>query len=101
MDQGKIKTAYVLDIDLHFGDGTVNIFSEEEWVSVHNVEAGDRESNLHEVAEEMARCDADLIGINAGFDNHEEDWGSTLKTEDYKEIGGLVKAAAQRHGEGR
>jgi acetoin utilization deacetylase AcuC-like enzyme len=99
-DQGKIKTAYVLDIDLHFGDGTANIFSEEEWVRVHNVEAGDRESYLHEVAGEMARCEADLIGISAGFDNHEEDWGSTLKTEDYTEIGALVRAAAQKQGGG-
>lgn len=48
----------------------------------------------------MARCEAELIGISAGFDNHEEDWGSTLKAEDYKEIGRLVKAAAQKHGGG-
>lgn len=42
LDQGKIKTAYVLDIDLHFGDGTVNIFSQSKSVRVHNVETGDR-----------------------------------------------------------
>ena len=48
----------------------------------------------------MARCAADIIGISAGFDNHEEDWGNTLKTEDYTEIGRLVKVAAQRHGGG-
>ena len=99
-DQGKIKTAYVLDIDLHFGDGNVNILSEKGWVRVHNVEAGDRGSYLEEVANEMARCDADIIGISAGFDNHEEDWGNALKTEDYREIGRLVKVAAQRHGGG-
>ena len=99
-DQGKINTAYVLDIDLHFGDGNVNILSDKEWVRVHNVEAGDRGSYLEEVADEMARCDANIIGISAGFDNHEEDWGNTLKTEDYKEIGRLVKVAAQRHGGG-
>ena len=100
LDQGKIKTAYVLDIDLHFGDGTVNIFSQNKSVRVHNVESGNRESYIEEVAREMARCEADLIGISAGFDNHEEDWGNTLKTEDYKEIGRLVKAAAQKHGGG-
>ena len=95
--QGKIKTAYVLDIDLHFGDGNVNILSGKEWVKVHNVEAGDRGSYLEEVANKMARCEADIIGISAGFDNHEEDWGNTLKTEDYTEIGRLVRAAAQRN----
>ena len=96
-DQGKINTAYVLDIDLHFGDGNVNILSDKEWVTVHNVEAGNRESYLEEVGYEMARCDADIIGISAGFDNQEEDWGNTLKTEDYTEIGRLVRAAAQRN----
>ena len=100
MDQGKIKTAYVLDIDLHFGDGTVNILSHNKSVKVHNVEAGNRQAYLEEVANEMARCEADVIGISAGFDNHEEDWGNTLKTEDYTEIGRLVKDAAQRHGGG-
>ena len=100
-DQGKIKTAYVLDIDLHFGDGNVNILSDKEWVTVHNVEAGEP-GILPRVKwrDEMVRCEADIIGISAGFDNHEEDWGNTLKTEDYTEIGRLVKVAAQRHGGG-
>src|SRR5512134_2947817 len=36
---GKTKTAFVLDIDLHFGDGTVNILGGKDWVKVYNVEA--------------------------------------------------------------
>lgn len=44
----------------------------------------------------MARCKADIIGISAGFDNHERDWGGTLKTEDYYEIGRLVRKASIR-----
>ncbi len=100
LDQQKIKTAYVLDFDLHFGDGNVNILGGKDWVTVHNVKAGDRDDYLAEVAKEMSACQADLIGISAGFDDHEEDWGSTLKTEDYREIGGLVKAAAMRIGGG-
>ena len=51
---------------------------------------------MDEVAREMDRCKVDLIGISAGFDNHEMDWGGTLRSDDYKEIGRLVRSAARR-----
>lgn len=92
----RIQTAYVLDIDLHFGDGTVNILEDRDWATVHNVEASDRAAYMNEVAEEMDRCRSDMIGISAGFDNHEEDWGAVLKTEDYVKIGRKVREAAIR-----
>ena len=93
---GKIQKAYVLDIDLHFGDGTVNILADKEWVTVHNVTSHTRHVYMREVADEMARCQADIIGISAGFDNHEEDWGGTLRTDDCEEIGRMVRVAAER-----
>jgi acetoin utilization deacetylase AcuC-like enzyme len=95
-----IKTAYVLDIDLHFGDGTVNILGNKDWVKVYNVNANDREAYLEEVRREMTHCEADLIGISAGFDNHERDWGGTLRTDDYREIGRMVLEASKRGGGG-
>jgi acetoin utilization deacetylase AcuC-like enzyme len=94
----KIGSAYVLDIDLHFGDGTTNILKPKDYVTVHNVAANRRDAYLAEVREEMRDCRADIIGISAGFDNHEEDWGGTLHTEDYREIGGMVLEAAERQG---
>ena len=95
-EQSKINTAYILDIDLHFGDGTVNILGKDRNVTVHNVSTGNRETYLQEVKNEMERCKADVIGISAGFDKHEDDWGGTLKTADYREIGRLVKETATR-----
>ena len=95
-----IRTAYVLDIDLHFGDGTANIMDGKEYVTVHNVQAHDRVTYLNEVSEGMAACSADIIGISAGFDNHREDWGGVLLTEDYAEIGRMVRSAARRCGGG-
>jgi acetoin utilization deacetylase AcuC-like enzyme len=92
----KIRTAHVLDIDLHFGDGTVNIFASKDYVTVHNVEATHRKAYIEEVEREMDHCEADIIGISAGFDNHREDWGGVLETEDYKEIGEKVREAARR-----
>ncbi len=92
-----IASAYVLDIDLHYGDGTVNILGDKEWVTVYNLESTKRNVYMEEVRREMAGCRADIIGISAGFDNHRLDWGGLLETEDYHEIGRLVSAAAARN----
>jgi acetoin utilization deacetylase AcuC-like enzyme len=99
-NKGQIKTAYVLDIDLHYGDGTVNILGSKNYVAVHNVESADRQSFLAEIERELDGLRVDLIGISAGFDNHRDDWGGLLLTEDYYKIGQLVKTAASRSGGG-
>lgn len=98
--QNKIKSAYVLDFDLHFGDGTVNILGNRDYVTIHNVEASTREAYLDEISTELSVCQADIIGISAGFDNHKEDWGGLLRTEDYRQIGKLVRESASRVGGG-
>jgi acetoin utilization deacetylase AcuC-like enzyme len=90
----------VLDIDLHFGDGTVNILEKRNWATVINVEASSRKIYLQEVKAAMKDYRADLIGISAGFDSHVADWGGLLHTEDYEEIGQGVRSAADRNGGG-
>jgi acetoin utilization deacetylase AcuC-like enzyme len=99
-NRDQIQTAYVLDIDLHYGDGTVNILESENYVAIHNVQASDRRLFLAEIEAELGGCQVDLIGISAGFDNHRDDWGGLLLTEDYFKIGELVQAAAKRSGGG-
>jgi acetoin utilization deacetylase AcuC-like enzyme len=94
--KGKIKSAFVLDIDLHFGDGTVNILEGKDYVTLYNPKSQDRKSYLNQVAKELEGCTADIIGISAGFDNHEEDWGGLLRTADYLKIGRLVGETAGR-----
>jgi acetoin utilization deacetylase AcuC-like enzyme len=42
----------------------------------------------------------DMIGLSAGFDNHVDDWGGLLNTEDYRDIGRMVREAADRRGAG-
>ena len=98
--QDKIENACVLDIDFHYGDGTVSILERRNWVTVINVEAHSRSHYLRDVQETMKNCRADLIGISAGFDNHAADWGGLLHTEDYTEIGNRVRSAADRNGGG-
>jgi acetoin utilization deacetylase AcuC-like enzyme len=90
-----IKTALVLDIDLHFGDGTVNILGEEGWVRIHNPSARSRELYLEEVQEALKEPRVDIIGISAGFDFHQEDWGGLLSTKDYETIGRLAGRTAR------
>jgi acetoin utilization deacetylase AcuC-like enzyme len=99
-NRGQIKTAYVLDIDLHYGDGTVNILESKNYATIYNVQASDRRSFLAEIEQQLDGCQVDLIGISAGFDNHRDDWGGLLLTRDYFEIGKLVQAAASRSGGG-
>jgi len=94
--QKKIESACVLDIDLHFGDGTENILGHRNWVSVVNVEGRSRRRYLQAVKAAMKNCRADLIGISAGFDNHVADWGGLLNAEDYEEIGYRVRSASDR-----
>lgn len=98
--EGLIRQALVLDIDLHFGDGTVNILGDKDWVTIHNPSARDRKAYMEEVEEALSKTKADLIGISAGFDFHQEDWGGLLSTDDYRSIGRKARDAAQRAGGG-
>lgn len=98
--QQKIESAMVLDIDLHYGDGTVNILGKRPWVEVVNFEDHDRSRYLEDVAKVLDSTQADIIGISAGFDNHVDDWGGLLRTSDYEKIGRLVRGAAQRNNSG-
>jgi acetoin utilization deacetylase AcuC-like enzyme len=98
--ENRIQKAFVLDIDLHFGDGTVNILEGSGYVTIYNPTASHPEGYLKAVKDHLFSAKVDLIGVSAGFDNHAEDWGGLLSTADYKEIGRLVKKASAMHGGG-
>jgi acetoin utilization deacetylase AcuC-like enzyme len=95
--EGKIKKAFILDFDLHYGDGNVNILEGKGYVTILNPTASDRNEYLKNVQNDLAQTDADMIAVSAGFDNHEADWGGLLKTEDYKYMGKLALDAARRN----
>ena len=102
MSDEKIKSALILDFDLHYGDGTSNSFSGSTSVSYFHPEGTRRDGFL----EEVRRClqterPYDIIAVSAGFDRHEEDWGGLLKTEDYFTIGKWAKEASIERCEGR
>lgn len=93
----KIKKAFILDFDLHYGDGNVNILGGKGYVTILNPTAADRNEYLKIVENNLAKTDADMIAVSAGFDHHEYDWGGLLKTEDYKYMASLVRETARRN----
>ena len=97
---GRIKTAAVLDFDLHYGDGTADILSRNGAVNICNPEGTDRKTYLQAVASFLKELHVDIIGISAGFDNHEQDWGGLLATDDFFAMGRMVKETALDTGAG-
>jgi len=95
---GLINTAYVLDFDLHYGDGTVNILGEKGYVAILNPQTEDRREYLRLVEDDLAEVRADVIAVSAGFDAHQQDWGGVLLTEDYHRIGTMIRDACARLG---
>ncbi len=95
---GLVLRAFVLDFDLHFGDGTVNILGEEPWVEILNPGAPDPDGYVAEVARALAAFEGDCIAVSAGFDHHWLDWGGLLRTGDYETLGRLVGARARALG---
>ena len=94
-----IRKAFILDFDLHFGDGSVNILGNADYVTIYNPSESDPNAYLRNV-EAMLPDDADIIGVSAGFDNHLEDWGGVLSTDHYREMGRMVRAASRKSGGG-
>jgi acetoin utilization deacetylase AcuC-like enzyme len=92
---GDIRQALVLDIDLHYGDGNVNILGDKDWVRISNPVSRTRADYIREVATLLSQIEVDIIGISAGFDHHVRDWGGLLETEDYESIGAMVCHAAR------
>lgn len=99
--RGKISQALVLDIDLHFGDGTDNFFMGRREVAVANIQEETREAFLEKVELALSLNEYDIVAISAGFDRHVQDWGGTLTTEDYFTIGTRVREYAEARCDGR
>jgi acetoin utilization deacetylase AcuC-like enzyme len=96
----RIRKAFILDFDLHVGDGNINILEPKGFVTILNPGGQDRNVYLKTVLNALEKTDADMIAVSAGFDNHEADWGGLLKTEDYTTMGKWVREAARRNAGG-
>jgi acetoin utilization deacetylase AcuC-like enzyme len=101
IEENKIRTALILDFDLHYGDGTANIFNGNQEVIYFHPEDGNRQDFVDHVGRFLRQSSADIIAVSAGFDRHIEDWGTLLSTEDYKTMGQQVKEFALKNCRGR
>lgn len=86
-----VDKVLVVDIDLHFGDGTQNIFSGPPRVEYYHLRIPD---DLEKHLDGIEQCD--LVAVSAGFDGHVDDWGGLFLTEDYYEIGRMIRSFAGR-----
>ncbi|MFZ5633499.1 MAG: histone deacetylase family protein [Bacillota bacterium] len=94
--EGTVNRVLIVDIDLHFGDGTKNIFLGVPGVFYYHLDS----------IRDLKRClagnrDCDLIAVSAGFDMHVEDWGGVLTTGDYTTIGRMISGHARQVCQGR
>jgi len=95
----KAERALIIDIDLHFGDGTVSIFRGDSKVKIVNPGSVDIDYSylgmdctgyLGQIEKAVDGFEFDIVGVSAGFDTYEEDWGGLLRLEDYRDIGELI-----------
>lgn len=101
----KIESAFVLDFDLHTGDGNINILKNREdnfRVKILNPSSSGHINYIKEVETYMQNLeDIDIFVASAGFDQGIEDWGHLLYPEDYTELGRLMKEYSEKLCEGR
>jgi len=94
--EGKIKSGFVLDFDLHTGDGNINI------LTFRDDAFRGRTNYIKEVQNYMEELEnIDIIVASAGFDQGIEDWGHLLYPEDYFELGKLMKKYSEKLCKGR
>jgi acetoin utilization deacetylase AcuC-like enzyme len=98
---GKIKTALILDFDLHYGDGTADIFRDNPDIIYFHPEDGHRQDFVDHISHFLSKNKTDIVAVSAGFDRHIEDWGRLLTTDDYRTIGQAVKQYSLEHCSGR
>lgn len=102
LNDKKIRSATILDIDLHFGDGTEAIFKSYKDVQVLNIQSSNPSDFIVEARDSLKKINrSDIIGISAGFDQYELDWGANLSTDDYRIIGELSGYFAREKTGGR
>jgi len=97
--KGVIKSAFVLDIDAHTGDGNIDVLSGWKESTVLNPMAGSNKDYLKLIEDRISNIPyVDIIGVSAGFDAYKEDMGKKLTTFDFYLIGRLLKNMSKRLG---
>ena len=102
--EGKIKSAFILDFDLHTGDGNINIMEGREDIKVEilNPSASSEEEYLEIVKNRFEEVEnVDILAASAGFDQGLDDWGDLLSPDAYETMGKWMKEKSSELCEGR
>ena len=101
-DKGLIRSAYVVDFDLHTGDGTIDVLRGWPEAQVFNPYGENAAEYLRVVEERLKQApQVDILAVSAGFDAYLHDLGHKLSTEDFFTIGRLLQGYAIRLGHQR
>ncbi|MCF8107009.1 MAG: histone deacetylase family protein, partial [Desulfohalobiaceae bacterium] len=92
----QVTKGVIIDIDLHFGDGTSNFYRSDPDIVYYHLDSA---RELETVLESIDECQ--LLGISAGFDRHVQDWGGMLTTDAYRELGRTLGDFSKRVCPGR
>lgn len=96
-DTGDVRKALIVDIDLHYGDGTANIFKTIPQVSFFHMSDGGGPKQIQLPSSHLNNViDCDVVAVSAGFDRHVDDWGGTLTRKHYGKIGRITKEFAEK-----
>jgi acetoin utilization deacetylase AcuC-like enzyme len=100
--KGKVEKAFILDFDLHFGDGTDCFFKANQNVVYFHPPGAHGRDCVRAIQNRLEHAERfDILGVSAGFDRHVDDWGGLLETADYGKIGALIKSCSRRICQGR
>jgi len=92
---GHISKALIVDFDLHFGDGTANIFQNDNTVTFWHSQENSRLRYLNALEKDLQDYEAEMVAVSAGFDRGINDWGGILTSQDYNTIGQLLGSFAR------
>ena len=104
IEEKKINSAFILDFDLHVGDGNINIIGQHPGIKILNPHSNSEKDYLDEIIETLdsvKKESVDIICVSAGFDNAIGDWGGTLSREGYRTIGKMLREYSEEICEGR
>ncbi len=98
----KIRTAFIIDFDLHTGDGNLNCLGSSPGITIINPPSVEGKKYLDNVKTRLnEKGSFDILGVSAGFDEHKDDWGGNLRTGDYRELGKILKIFSDKKCDGR
>ncbi|GAB4328797.1 MAG: hypothetical protein Kow0069_36070 [Promethearchaeota archaeon] len=98
------SSAFLLDFDLHFGDGNVDVLGgrREIDVEIFNPDGRSEDEYLEAVESELAKAGrVDVVAASAGFDQGIRDWGRLLGERAYERLGRLLRDYAEDRADGR